>query len=123
MKRLLGSLIIVCLVWCVMLTGSAVGQATKSSAADDTAKKSAASQRTNFSGEVTAVSASSITVKTLKGDKTAALTEKTKVTGAQGGQKVTDVKVGDQVRVYASNDGAGNWRATTVRVLPSKKKT
>ena len=82
----------------------------------------AAPTRTNFGGAIGAVSATSITVKTPKGDMTAAITDKTRVSGGQTGMKISDLKAGDQVRVWVSKDGSGNWMATTIRVIPNKKK-
>src|SRR5882724_1361044 len=93
---------------------------------DATAKKKAPSNNTNFVGDITAGSASSITVKTSKGDKTAAVNDKTKIKHEGDGSAATaaDLTVGERAHVWATKDKAGNWTATTIRVgKPAAKKT
>jgi hypothetical protein len=90
-------------------------------------KKKAPSNNTNFVGEITAGSASSITVKTKSGDKTAAIDDKTKIKHEGDGSAATaaDLKVGERAHIWATKDKAGNWTATTIRVgkLAPKKDT
>lgn len=69
-------------------------------------------------GKVTAVDASSITVK----DQTAAITADTKVLKGKEAASVSDIKVGEMVSVAYKKDDAGKLTATVIHIGAAKKK-
>ncbi len=121
------------IVTCLFLTAllftfgfSALGHQDQAADKKTDTKKKAPRNTTNFVGEITAGSASSITVKTKTGDKTAAVDDKTKIKHEADGSAATapDLTVGERAHVWAKKDKAGNWTATTIRVgKPAAKKT
>jgi|SRR5579885_2250551 len=83
-----------------------------------------ASNNTNFAGTVSAVSATSVTVKG-KTEKTATINDKTKFKNAKTGKEAaaSDMKEGEYVHVWATKDKSGDWIATTIRIgKPAAKK-
>jgi hypothetical protein len=65
-----------------------------------------------FSGTVTAVSSTSLTV----GSNTAALTSSTVVKNGDNNASIADIKVGQRVEVKANRDSAGHLTATLVKI-------
>src|SRR5436309_1909618 len=109
------------------LSAAAFAQGDKSAAAKPAAEKTtkkATGNNTNFVGAVSAVSASSITVKHTNGDKTAAINDKTKIKKDSDSSVATlaDIKENGKVHVWASKDSSGNWTATTIRIMDKAPK-
>src|SRR5258708_5417622 len=128
MKRIVGSLLATALLLTLAFStlASQGGQASDTKKTDTTEKKKAPSNNTSFAGDITAVSATSITVKSSKGDKTAAVNDKTKIKHEADGSAAAaaDLKEGERAHVWATKDKSGNWTATTIRVgKPAAKKT
>jgi len=126
MKKIISSLLASLLL--LTLAVSAFGHQDQAAGkkTDTTEKKKAPSNNTNFVGEITAGSATSITVKTKTGDKTATVSDKTKIKHEADGSAATaaDLKTGERAHVWASKDKSGAWTATTIRVgNPAPKKT
>jgi len=65
-----------------------------------------------FSGTVTAVSSTSLTV----GSNTAALTPSTVVKNGNDSASIADIKTGQRVEVKADRDSAGHLTATLVKI-------
>jgi|GEM_PF-2448078 len=88
--------------------------------APDTGMKKTRSQR--ISGIVTAVDAAgkTVTVKTKKQEVTLNLSEKTKVTSGKEKKDLADLKAGDKVTAFASDEG-GKLTAKAIRMAAPKK--
>ena len=125
MKRIVTSLFLTALLFTFGFSALAHQDAAADKKTDT--KKKAPSNNTNFVGEITAGSATSITVKTKTGDKTAAVNDKTKIKHEADGSAATaaDLKTGERAHVWATKDKSGAWTATTIRVgqPAAKKKT
>ena len=101
MKKIISSLLASFLL--LTLAVSAFGHQDQAAdkKTDATAKKKAPSNNTNFVGEITAGSGTSITVKTKTGDKTAAVNDATKIKHEADGSAAAaaDLKVGERAHV------------------------
>src|SRR5215472_2331053 len=115
MKRILTGLFGVLLL--LALSSVTFAQGDQAADAKKTTTKKA-STNTNFAGTVSAISATSVTVKGTKGDHTATLNDKTKYKKESDGSAAasSDIKEGEYIHVWASKDKSGNWIATTIRI-------
>ncbi len=120
MKKAIAILVSLMFVFAV----SAVSFAAEKKDAAATEKKEAAPAKKaahkQVTGEVTAVDAKSITVKGKKGDVTAEISDKTKVTPK--GKTIADVKTGDKATVkYTEAEGKNTATVVEIKAAPAKK--
>ena len=110
MKKIVSGLVVTFLLFTFAISSFAVQSDQAADKKTETpAKKKAPRTSTNFVGTITAGSATSITVKTTKGDKTAAIDDKTKIKHEADGKDATaaDLKEGERAHIWAKKTRQG----------------